>query len=155
MKNIENQTISNLFTREITIQAIKDSFTKLNPVSLVKNPVIFIVGIGALMTTVVVFSEILSGNFSSFNLQITLWLWFTVLFANFAEAIAEGRGKAQANSLRKSRTQTKARKLVGVKEEQVWATDLRKATKWFVRPGMLFLRTEMLQMESQAWMNQP
>ena len=68
----------------------------------------------------------LAGHFSSFNFQITLWLWFTVLFANFAEAIAEGRGKAQANSLRKSRTQTKARKLVSGKEEMVWATDLRK-----------------------------
>jgi K+-transporting ATPase ATPase B chain len=115
-----------LFTRDIAIQALKDSFVKLNPAILVKNPVIFIVGIGALLTTVVVFGDIINGHFSSFNFQITIWLWFTVLFANFAEAVAEGRGKAQADSLRKSRTLTKARKLVHNKEEFVLATDLRK-----------------------------
>ena len=123
---MEKRNRSSLFTREIAGQAIKDSFLKLNPAILVKNPVIFIVGIGALMTTVVVFADIFNGHFSNFNFQITLWLWFTVLFANFAEAIAEGRGKAQADSLRKSRTQTKARKLVHNKEEMVLATDLRK-----------------------------
>jgi len=116
--------MSRLFTREIAIQALIDSFIKLNPAVLVKNPVIFIVGIGALMTTVIVSVDILNSRFSSFNFQITLWLWFTVLFANFAEAVAEGRGKAQADSLRKSRTQTKARKLVHNKEEVVLATDL-------------------------------
>ena len=123
---MEKRNMSHLFTREIAIQALKDSFIKLNPAVLVKNPVIFIVGIGALMTTVVVFADIFNSHFSNFNLQITLWLWFTVLFANFAEAVAEGRGKAQADSLRKSRTQTKARKLVHNKEEIVLATDLRK-----------------------------
>ncbi len=123
---MEKRNISRLFTREIVVQAIKDSFIKLNPVALVRNPVIFIVAIGALMTTVVVILDIQSGNFSSFNFQITLWLWFTVLFANFAEAVAEGRGKAQADSLRKSRTKTKARRLVQNKEEIVWATDLKK-----------------------------
>jgi potassium-transporting ATPase ATP-binding subunit len=123
---MEKNSMSRLFTREIVIQALKDSFIKLNPAVLVKNPVIFIVGIGALMTTVVVVSDIVNRHFSSFNFQITLWLWFTVLFANFAEAIAEGRGKAQADSLRKSRTMTKARKLVHNKEEIVLANDLRK-----------------------------
>ena len=123
---MENRNMSRLFTREIAIQALKDSFVKLNPRTLVKNPVIFIVGIGALMTTVVVFVDIYNRQFSSFNFQITLWLWFTVLFANFAEAIAEGRGKAQADSLRKSRTQTKARLLVRGKEEIVFANDLKK-----------------------------
>ncbi|MGA2407911.1 MAG: potassium-transporting ATPase subunit KdpB [Bacteroidales bacterium] len=123
---MEKRNMSRLFTREIAAQALKDSFIKLNPAFLVKNPVIFIVGIGALMTTVVVFADIFNGHFSNFNFQITLWLWFTVLFANFAEAVAEGRGKAQADSLRKSRTLTKARKLVHNKEEIVLATDLRK-----------------------------
>jgi potassium-transporting ATPase ATP-binding subunit len=123
---MEKRNMSRLFTREIAVQAIKDSFFKLNPVTLVKNPVIFIVAIGALMTSVVVILDINAGNFSSFNFQITLWLWFTVLFANFAEAVAESRGKAQADSLRKSRTKTKARKLVLNKEEIVWATDLKK-----------------------------
>jgi K+-transporting ATPase ATPase B chain len=123
---MEKRNMSHLFTREIAVQALKDSFIKLNPGVLVKNPVIFIVGIGALMTTVVVFTDVLSSHFSNFNFQITLWLWFTVLFANFAEAVAEGRGKAQADSLRKSRTQTKARKLVHNKEEIVLANDLKK-----------------------------
>ena len=123
---MEKRNTSQLFTREIAVQALKDSFIKLNPGLLVKNPVIFIVGIGALMTTVVVLSDIFNSHFSNFNFQITLWLWFTVLFANFAEAVAEGRGKAQADSLRKSRTQTKARKLVHDKEEVVLANDLRK-----------------------------
>jgi len=123
---MEKRNMSQLFTREIAVQALKDSFIKLNPGVLVKNPVIFIVGIGALMTTIVVFTDVLNGHFSNFNFQITLWLWFTVLFANFAEAIAEGRGKAQADSLRKSRTQTKARKLVHDKEELILANDLRK-----------------------------
>ena len=118
--------MNRLFTREIAVQALKDSFIKLNPGVLVKNPVIFIVGIGALMTTVVVFIDILTSHFSNFNLQITLWLWFTVLFANFAEAVAEGRGKAQADSLRKNRTLSKARKIIHEKEEIVLATDLRK-----------------------------
>jgi K+-transporting ATPase ATPase B chain len=126
MKSTEKRNMSRLFTREIAVRAIKDSFIKLNPAVLVRNPVIFIVGIGAVMTTVVVFADIFSGHFSNFNFQITVWLWFTVLFANFAEAVAEGRGKAQADSLRKSRTQTKARKLVHDKEEIVLATDLKK-----------------------------
>jgi K+-transporting ATPase ATPase B chain len=123
---MEKQNISRMFTREIVIQATKDSFVKLNPAFLVKNPVIFIVGIGALITTFVVLADIFYGQFSSFNFQITLWLWFTVLFANFAEAVAEGRGKAQADSLRKNRTQTKARKLSNNNEEFVLATELRK-----------------------------
>lgn len=123
---MEKQNTSHLFTREIAYQALKDSFIKLNPGFLIKNPVIFIVGIGAAMTTLVVAQDIIRGHFSSFNLQITLWLWFTVLFANFAEAVAEGRGKAQADSLRKNRTQTRANKLVRGIIESVLATELKK-----------------------------
>jgi K+-transporting ATPase ATPase B chain len=126
MKHMEKQDKMHLFSREIAVNAIKDSFVKLNPAVLVKNPVIFIVAIGSIMTSVIVVLDIRSNHFSSFNFQITIWLWFTVLFANFAEAIAEGRGKAQADSLRKSRTKTKARKLDFNKEEIVWATDLKK-----------------------------
>ncbi len=109
-----------LITPEILKNSIIDSFRKLNPKLQVKNPVIFIVGIGAVLTT-----GALLFNFSSFNLQITLWLWFTVLFANFAEAIAEGRGKAQAESLKKSRKDTIARRLVNDKEIKVNASELR------------------------------
>src|SRR5665647_2464458 len=106
------QNIS-LFNRKLAFQAAKDSFIKLNPALLIKNPVIFIVAIGSLLTTIVVVAGIFQDNFSSFNLNISIWLWFTVLFANFSEAIAEGRGKAQAESLRKNRTQTIARKMDG------------------------------------------
>jgi potassium-transporting ATPase ATP-binding subunit len=115
-----------LFNKKILLQALKDSFIKLNPTSLVKNPVIFIVGIGAVLTTVVVVFNLLHGLFSSFHFQITLWLWFTVLFANFSEAIAEGRGKAQAESLKKGKTDAVARRWNGKKEEPVLATDLKK-----------------------------
>jgi potassium-transporting ATPase ATP-binding subunit len=115
-----------LFNKRLVIQAAKGSVGKLNPALLVKNPVIFIVAIGAVLTTIIVFAGISKGIFSSFNLQIAIWLWFTVLFANFAEAIAEGRGKAQADSLRKSRIQTRARKLTGKDEVSVLATELMK-----------------------------
>jgi len=117
---------TSLFNKAILLQASKDSFIKLNPALLMKNPVIFIVGIGSVLTTIIVIQGILAGNFSSFNLQIAIWLWFTVLFANFAEAIAEGRGKAQADSLRKNRTQTIARKMDGKQEVAVNATELKK-----------------------------
>ena len=123
---MSTREINSLFNKKILLQASKDSFIKLNPVILIKNPVIFMVGIGSVLTTLTVISGLFSGNFSSFNFQIALWLWFTVLFANFSEAIAEGRGKAQAESLRKNRTQTLARRVVGNKEETVAAPDLRK-----------------------------
>jgi len=116
---------NSLFNKKILLQAVIESVIKLNPVSLVKNPVIFIVAIGSVLTTIIVFAGIFKGTFSSFNLQIAIWLWFTVLFANFAEAIAEGRGKAQAESLRKNRTQTKARKLAGKQEISTFATELK------------------------------
>ncbi len=123
MRNKQNIS---LFNANLLIQAAKDSVIKLNPAILVRNPVIFIVAVGSLLTSVVVAADILQGHFSSFNLQISIWLWFTVLFANFSEAIAEGRGKAQAESLRKNRSETQARKLSGGKEELVYATELRK-----------------------------
>ena len=88
--------------------AVIESFTKLNPRVQIRNPVMFVVFIGAVLTTIACFTQP-----SGFNVHITLWLWFTVLFANFAEAIAEGRGKAQAATLRKMRTTTMARRLRG------------------------------------------
>lgn len=117
---------TSLFNKKILLQAIKDSFTKLKPALLIKNPVIFIVAIGSFLTTILVFVDLFQGRFSWFNLQIGIWLWFTVLFANFSEAVAEGRGKAQANSLRNNRTQTKARKLEGKLEISVFASELKK-----------------------------
>jgi K+-transporting ATPase ATPase B chain len=125
-KTMSTNHTKSLFTKKMVLQAVKDSFTKLNPVSLIKNPVIFIVAVGSVLTTGVVVAEIIKGTFSFFNFQISIWLWFTVLFANFSEAIAEGRGKAQAESLRKNRTQTKARKWVNNQEFSVFATELKK-----------------------------
>ena len=115
-----------LFEPAIVKGALLDSIKKLNPVVLMKNPVMFIVEIGAFITTVILIGQIFSGHFSTFNFQIALWLWFTVLFANFAEAVAEGRGKAQAESLKKARKQTNARKLVNDKEIVVPADSLKK-----------------------------
>ena len=119
------QNIS-LFNKKILLQAALNSFIKLNPALLIRNPVIFIVEIGSLLTTITMIAGLIRGNFSSFNLQISIWLWITVLFANFSEAIAEGRGKAQAESLRKNRTQTRARKLAGNQETDVFASELKK-----------------------------
>jgi K+-transporting ATPase ATPase B chain len=115
-----------IFNKALLLQAAKDSLIKLNPASLFRNPVIFIVWIGAVLTTIFVFSSIIQGSFSSFNLQIVIWLWVTVLFANFSESIAEGRGKAQAESLKKNRTQIKARRWTDKEEKSVFATNLRK-----------------------------
>src|SRR6267154_1630022 len=98
----------------IARRAIWDSFIKLNPVTLMKNPVMFVVEIGAALLTVELVSHMLHRTHGfGFEFQITVWLWFTVLFANFAEAMAEGRGKAQADTLRKARTETIAHKLQG------------------------------------------
>src|ERR1700681_82233 len=93
----------------IVSRAVLDSFRKLNPRTMVKNPVMFVVEVGAVLTTIQLAwnASHHAGHFG-FGLQITLWLWFTVLFANFAEAMAEGRGKAQADTLRKARAETQA-----------------------------------------------
>src|SRR5467141_3990055 len=101
-----------LSDRKLLLRAIADSFGKLNPRLMVKNPVMFVVEVGAVLTTIELVHDTMRhiGHFS-FGLQITLWLWFTVLFANFAEAMAEGRGKAQADTLRKSRAETQAHRL--------------------------------------------
>lgn len=104
---------------------ITETFRKLNPVTMASNPVMFVTWVGAVLTMCMWLIHSLRGHFSSFELQITLWLWFTVLFANFAESLAEGRGKAQAESLKKTRVQAFARRLVGKQEEQVPATALK------------------------------
>src|SRR5262249_5952847 len=103
-----------LFDPSIVRRAIRDAFVKLSPRHMVRNPVMFVVLIGSAYTTVVFARDVVQGKADwGFTLQLALWLWFTVLFANFAEAMAEGRGKAQADTLRKSRTQTKAKRLSG------------------------------------------
>ncbi len=99
-----------LFDSAIVKRAIKDAFVKLNPRQVAKNPVMFVVEVGSVLTTFLVIRDIATGNTANllFTVQVTLWLWFTVLFANFAEAMAEGRGKAQADTLRKAKTETVA-----------------------------------------------
>jgi K+-transporting ATPase ATPase B chain len=109
-----------LTDRKILSRAIADSFRKLRPQTMIKNPVMFVVEVGATLTTIQFFWNIFhhTGQIG-FDFQITLWLWFTVLFANFAEAMAEGRGKAQAETLRKARTETQARRVWGDDQTEI------------------------------------
>ncbi|HZS09462.1 MAG TPA: potassium-transporting ATPase subunit KdpB [Blastocatellia bacterium] len=123
----KEKTIS-IWDPKIMSRAGVDSLRKLNPVTMMKNPVMFVVEVGSVITTILLFRDIAKGApGTGFDLQITLWLWFTVLFANFAEAMAEGRGKAQADNLRKARTETTARRLLpDGQTEVVTAPQLRK-----------------------------
>ncbi len=118
---------------KIVRRAIWDSFLKLNPRKMMGNPVMFVVEVGSVITTVLLFR---GGEAFKFNLQITLWLWFTVMFANFAEAMAEGRGKAQADTLRRARAETIAYKIVdGGRLEQVPSSKLRAGDLVVVSAG--------------------
>lgn len=120
MSTVQNK----LFDRELLVPAIKDAFKKLDPRIQMKNPVMFVTLLGAILTSLhVVFGA--GKGATGFELQIAFWLWFTVLFANFAEAIAEGRGKAQANALRKTRTSTMARLWKNGSESKVSASGLK------------------------------
>jgi len=127
-----------LFDPEILVRATKDSFVKLNPRIVAKNPVMFVVEVGAALTTLLVIKDIVTGAPGFlFGIQIALWLWFTVLFANFAEAMAEARGKAQADNLRKTKTDTMARKLRpnGKFDDMVPASQLRSGDVVLVEAG--------------------
>jgi len=129
-----------LFDPPIVRRAIRDSFVKLAPHHMVRNPVMFVVLIGSVLTTAVLIRDALTaGEHLSFTLQIAIWLWFTVLFANFAEAMAEGRGKAQADTLRKARTQTQAKRIPSIdrKSEAVLlpASSLRRGDCVLCTPG--------------------
>jgi K+-transporting ATPase ATPase B chain len=127
-----------LFDREILGRALADAFRKLNPASLIRNPVIFVVEIGAVVTTLLLLRDLASGaGDAGFTTQISLWLWFTVLFANFAEAMAEARGKAQADSLRKTKTDAVAKRLVGERIERVASSQLRAGDLVLVETGDL------------------
>ncbi len=108
--------------QEIVVQAVWESFVKLNPRTLAANPVMFVVEVGAALTSIdLVRGMVQHTHGFGFSLQITLWLWFTVLFANFAEAMAEGRGKAQAEALRKSRAETVARQTEAGRQHRIRA----------------------------------
>ena len=129
-----------IWNTEILRRAIVDSFVKLNPRRMMKNPVMFVVEVGSVLTTLQfvrgVIAPIPGVTHSGFELQITLWLWFTVLFANFAEAMAEGRGKAQADNLRKSKTETTAHRLLpNGQTEDIRAPQLRRDDLVLVSAG--------------------
>ncbi len=127
---------SSSFNRSILARAIKESFAKLNPKFLWTNPVMLVVEILAVLTTYFTLRDIILQSKSlGFDGQIAAWLWVTVLFANFAEALAEGRGKAQADSLRKARSETIAKKLVGENVENVSAAKLVKGDVVLVETG--------------------
>ncbi len=147
LRNEREHTMANqgkrrsLFDRKIVRRASMDALAKLNPRTMMRNPVMFVVEIGSVLTTVLLISDVVSrrGHFR-FDLQITLWLWFTVLFANFAEAMAEGRGKAQADALRQAKSETTAYKLekgnvVEVPSSQLRAGDVVRVTAGQMVPG--------------------
>src|SRR2546430_751017 len=110
----KQRPVSALFDLSIVMPAVGASLLKLDPRLLIKNPVMFVIEIVAALTTVIFLRDLVTGGgHIGFEFQIVLWLWFTVLFANFAEAVAEGRGKAQAAALRRQRTETQAKLLTG------------------------------------------
>src|SRR5215467_12265995 len=130
-----------LFEPAIIGQAIVDSFRKLTPQHQVRNPVMFVVYVGSILTTLL-WIQALVGNGEApagFILAVSVWLWFTVLFANFAEAMAEGRGKAQAAALRQTRRTTTAKKLreprLDSARTEVPSTDLRRGDVVLVEAG--------------------
>jgi len=138
-----------LFDPPIVRRALRAAFVKLDPRQVARNPVMFVVEVGSALTTILLLRDLVKGNAagSGFTLQVTLWLWFTVLFANFAEAMAEGRGKAQADTLRRAKTATVAQRIFagswgaeepgieGVRTEAVPGTALAKGDLVLVRAG--------------------
>jgi K+-transporting ATPase ATPase B chain len=145
-KKMDEQLISKgsrtrpLFDPDIIRSAIRQSFVKLNPRVVAKNPVMFVVEVGAALTTIFVIKDAVTGSTANlgFGIQISLWLWFTVLFANFAEAMAEARGKAQADNLRKTKTDTIAKKVLpSGKFELVPSAKLRSGDVVYCEPNDL------------------
>ncbi|MRR18357.1 MAG: potassium-transporting ATPase subunit B, partial [Deltaproteobacteria bacterium] len=109
----------NIWQTQYMVPAIRDSIIKLNPLLMLKSPVMFVVEVVTIITSFIVVADVISGRPVFFDLQIALWLWFTIIFANFAEALAEGQGRAQAESLKKNRSESTARKLLGSGQTEV------------------------------------
>ena len=139
MANTIERKAMPLWQPEIVKRAVFESFGKLDPRVQARNPVMFVVEVTAVAVTTIIFRDLLTGKAGliGFELQIAIWLWFTVLFANFAEAMAEGRGKAQADNLRKTRVEMQATVLRNGKEETVLATSLRRSDVVIVQAGQL------------------
>ncbi|MGB3743083.1 MAG: HAD-IC family P-type ATPase, partial [Xanthobacteraceae bacterium] len=134
--------VSALFDPKIVMPAIGSAFVKLDPRTLVKNPVMFVLEIVTVLTTVILIRDLfIGGGHILFEFQIILWLWFTVLFANFAEAVAEGRGKAQADTLRRQRTETQAKLLMAAGDSEKYrlvpSTNLKVGDVVLVEAGDL------------------
>src|ERR1700752_2635969 len=131
--------VSALFDPKIVVPAMGQAFVKLNPRRLMKNPVMFVLEVVTVLTTIILLRDLVTaGQDLKFTLQIVIWLWFTVLFANFAEAIAEGRGKAQADALRRQRTESQAQLLTASNTKNyklVPGTALKVGDIVLVEPG--------------------
>ncbi|RUT82170.1 potassium-transporting ATPase subunit B, partial [Mesorhizobium sp. M7A.T.Ca.US.000.02.2.1] len=136
---MSNSKSASIMDARILVPAIGGAFRKLDPRTLARNPVMFVVAVVSALTTVLFVKDLVTGGGNlGFTLQIIIWLWFTVLFANFAEAVAEGRGKAQADSLRKARTETQAKLLTGedrTKYKLVPGTSLKVGDAVLVEAG--------------------
>ena len=138
----------------IVRRAAIDSVLKLNPRKMMGNPVMFVVEVGSVITTILLILR--PHEAFKFNLQITLWLWFTVMFANFAEAMAEGRGKAQADTLRKARSETVANRLcANGKWSRLQAPACGRMTLCWYQPESLFPETVRSSTALRRWMSRP
>ncbi|MEV0801338.1 potassium-transporting ATPase subunit KdpB [Kribbella sp. NPDC050281] len=129
---MEKKAASGLFDPKMLLTSLPDALRKLDPRVMVKNPVMFVVEVGAVASTIFAFTDS-----SVFVWWVVVWLWLTVIFANLAEAVAEGRGKAQAETLRRAKTETTARRLLGDREEQVPATQLQLGDLVVVEAGQI------------------
>src|ERR1700722_18564032 len=142
VKMNKRMPVSAMLDPKIVFPAIGSAFAKLDPRLMIRSPVMFVVEVVATLTTIIFLRDLLTGGaYLSFTFQIILWLWITVLFANFAEAVAEGRGKAQAASLRSARTDTMANRIIttptGTATETVAAPDLKPNDIVLVAAGEL------------------
>ena len=126
----------NIWQLKFILPAMKESLTKLNPLAMIQSPVMFIVEMVTIVTTFIVMYDIVNSRSIAFDLQITLWLWFTIIFANFAEGLAEGQGRAQADSLKKNRSEAKAKRLLNDgSTETISALQLKKEDMILLEDG--------------------
>ena len=126
----------NIWQLKFILPALKDSLKKLNPLIMIQSPVMFIVELVTIVTTFIVMYDIVNSRSIAFDLQITLWLWFTIIFANFAEGLAEGQGRAQADSLKKNRSEAKAKRLLNDgSTETISALQLKKEDMILLEDG--------------------
>ena len=155
--SVKESKSKSLWDAKIVRRALVDSLIKLHPRTMMRNPVMFVVEVGSVITTVLLLKGALGHQQGfSFNLQITLWLWFTVLFANFAEAMAEGRGKAQADTLRRAKSETVANRPTPTGcTETVPGSKLRIGDLVIVSAGEIIPAMVKWWMVSPPWTSRP